>query len=172
MPDIKRTTPSFTPQAEPTPETFVTPPVKKKGGWGTKLLVIIIIIVVILVGLFLISKYTSWNLLNVNKGVSSSGWQAVFLSNGQVYFGKIADENSNTLVLKEIYYLQVTQQIQPAQEGQTQPQQNLSLVKLGNELHGPQDEMKINRDHVLFTEDLKTDSRVVEAIVRYLEEGE
>ena len=171
MPDIKRTTTIKAP-SEPVSEPILAqPPAKKKSSWGTKLFVIILIIVVILVGLYLISKYTDWNILNVNKGVSTSGWQAVFLSNGQVYFGKIAKETRNTLVLQEIYYLQVSQQIQPVEAG-LQPQQNLSLVKLGNELHGPLDEMRINRDHVLFTEDLKTNSRVVDAIVRYLEEGE
>ena len=52
-----------------------------------------------------------------------------------------------------------------------QPTQNLSLVKLGNELHGPEDAMYINMDHVLFTEELKEDSRVVDAVKRYLEEN-
>ena len=171
MSDIKRTMPVYEPAEGMQTAPAFTPPAPKKSGWGTKLLVIILIIVVVLVGLFLLSKYTSCNILNVNKGPSASGWQAVFLSNGQVYFGKIIKETGSTVVLKDIYYLQVAQSPQPATEGQ-QAQQNLSLVKLGNELHGPRDEMKINRDHVLFTEDLKSDSRVVDAIVRYLEEGQ
>ena len=172
MPDIKRTMPE---SAMPGPEAQMAQPAQKKGGWGTKILVIIIIIVVILVGLYLVSKYTSWNILNVDKeavsSVETKGWNAVFLSNGQVYFGRIAKQTERTLVLEEIYYLQVTQQIQPA-EGEPEPQQNLSLVKLGNELHGPQDAMNINMDHVLFTEELKPDSRVVDAVKRYLETGE
>ena len=49
-----------------------------------------------------------------------------------------------------------------------QPQ--LSLVKLGNELHGPQDKMEINDAHIIFIESLKQDGRVVEAIARYKEE--
>lgn len=170
MSDIKRTMPVYEPAETGQAATF-TPPAKRKSGWGARLLVILIIVVVILVGLFLLSKYTNWNILNVSKGPSTSGWQAVFLSNGQVYFGKIIKETSHSVVLKDIYYLQVAQSPQPAAEGQ-EAQQNLSLVKLGNELHGPKDEMKINRDHVLFTEDLKSDSRVVDAIVRYLEEGQ
>ena len=85
MPDIKR---SASARSEgPAEEAMVQPSAKKKGGLATKLVVIVIIIAVILVGLFLVSKYTSWNILNVNKGASTSGWQAVFLSNGQVYFG-------------------------------------------------------------------------------------
>jgi len=169
MSDIKR------PGAELDEEvsSIDQPAAKKSGGWGTKILVIIIVIAVILIGLYLVSKYTDWNVLNVDKNgstVETAGWQAVFLSNGQVYFGRITSESERKLVLEEIYYLQVTQQIQPTPEGQeTQAQQNLSLVKLGNELHGPEDTMRINMDHVLFIEELKEDSSVVSAIKDYLE---
>ena len=159
---------------ETSSEANLAQPLKKKSGWGSKILVIVIIIVVILVGLFLVSKYTSWNILNVDKNssdIKTTGWQAVFLSNGQVYFGRITKQNEKVLVLADIYYLQVSQQIQPT-EAEQEAQQNLSLVKLGNELHGPTDEMFINMNHVLFTEELKADSRVVDAIKRYLETGE
>jgi len=94
--------------------------------------------------------------------VSTGGYQAVFLSNGQVYFGKISGTTATDVTIEDIYYLQVEGQIQPEREGQQQPR--LSLVKLGNELHGPQDKMVINRDHVLFWENLKDDGRVVSAI--------
>lgn len=148
-------------------------PNKKKGGVLKVIFVIIIIAVILLVGLYLVSKYTSLNVLNVNKtSAQATGWHAVFLSNGQVYFGKIAEQNSDTLVLTDIYYLQVTSQIQPAdQAAQQQQQQNVSLVKLGNELHGPKDSMNINVAHVLFTEELKPDSKVVDAVMRYVEEN-
>jgi hypothetical protein len=62
------------------------------------------------------------------------------------------------------------QQTQEGTAAQSSTQSELSLVKLGNELHGPQDEMKINASQVLFTERLRSDSKVVDAITRYLEE--
>ncbi len=177
MSDIKRAMPmgegemGSQPMMTHRAELEQAPLTASKRGWGGKIAIIVVIIVVILVGLFLVSKYTNWNILNVNKeNASASGWQAVFLSNGQVYFGKITGQNDDKLVLKDIYYLQVAQSPQPAPEGQAAQQQNLSLVKLGNELHGPKDEMHINMDHVLFTESLKSDSKVVDAIVRYVEE--
>lgn len=146
---------------------------QSRGGWAGKIVTIAVIVVVILAGLYLVSRYTKWNIFNLNKEGSSkvevTGWQAVFLSNGQVYFGRVTKQTEQALVLKDIYYLQVAQSPQPAPEGQAE-QQNLSLVKLGNELHGPKDAMTINMDHVLFTEELKSDSRVVDAIKRYLEE--
>ena len=92
-------------------------------------------------------------------------WQAVFLSNGQVYFGKIMKENKEEIYLTDIYYLQVSSPLQ--QDSQPTPRGELSLVKLGNELHGPEDLMIINKEHVLFTEDLRDDGKVVQAIQRY-----
>lgn len=96
-------------------------------------------------------------------------WQAVFLSNGQVYFGQIEKQNQAEVVMKDIYYLQVTRPLQQTAEGQQQAdsQGELSLVKLGNELHGPTDAMHVNRDQILFIEDLKDDSNVVTAIANY-----
>ncbi len=102
---------------------------------------------------------------------STSGYQAVFLSNGQVYFGKLSGMTASYSTLEDIYYLQVT--TPPAADGsqlnqqQAAQQQQLSLVKLGQELHGPVDEMKINRDQILFYEDIKEDGRVMQAIREY-----
>lgn len=101
-----------------------------------------------------------------------SGYQAVFLTNGQVYFGKLTNAEGDFMTLKDIYYLQV---VQPPLQGQQQPgqpaaaaqQPQISLVKLGNELHGPMDEMKISRPQVLFYESLKEDGQVVQAIKSY-----
>ena len=145
-------------------------PAGKKGGFFRWLIVLIIVLLIILAGLFVVSKVTGWNVLGIDKGSVDGKWQAVFLSNGQVYFGQITNENSDTIIVKDIYYLQVTRALQPA-EGDAQQQNELSLVKLGNELHGPEDEMRINRAHVLFIENLKEDGKVVRAIQRYVEEA-
>lgn len=95
----------------------------------------------------------------------SNKYQAVFLSNNQVYFGKLYNSGSDYPVLRDIYYLQVTQVLQPRDP--KSPAQQINLVKLGGELHGPEDEMRINKEHVLFVEDLKSDSQVVAAIADY-----
>ena len=39
---------------------------------------------------------------------ATSGYQAVFLANGQVYFGKLSGMTASYSTLKDIYYLQVT----------------------------------------------------------------
>lgn len=88
--------------------------------------------------------------------VDPSKTQAVFLNGGQVYFGKITSLNDKYLRLNDIYYLQVNQQVQPGDESKTQ-QQNVSLAKLGCEIHRPQDSMVISKDQVIFWENLKED---------------
>lgn len=104
--------------------------------------------------------------LGVFSKTAAGDYQAVFLTNNQVYFGKISKEASQYPILRDIYYLRVTTQLQPAETG-APVAPAINLVKLGNELHGPMDEMRINREHILFIEDLKPDSQVVAAIENF-----
>lgn len=101
-------------------------------------------------------------------------YQAVFLDSqdGQVYFGRLEVYNHHLYRLSDIYYVRVEQPIQP--EGADQQQEpNISLAKLGNELHGPEDTMFISRDKVLYWENLKNDGQVVTAITEFkANEGE
>ncbi len=135
----------------------IKPKSKKLGRF------IIIAIIIILLA------WAIYRLLIIPLGIFPqlyTNYQAVFLTNGQVYFGKLYHEGSKYPTLREVYYLQVTQPPQPLQEGQTPPA-NINLVKLGGELHGPTDEMRINRDQILFIENLKSDSRVLQAIKQF-----
>jgi hypothetical protein len=97
--------------------------------------------------------------------VAEDKMQAVFLNGGQVYFGKIRELNGKYIGMNDIYYLRVNQQVQPKQGAASQ--QDISLVKLGCELHGPQDHMIINREQVVFWENLKTDGQVAKAVEEY-----
>lgn len=136
-----------------------------KGPW---ILLAAVIIVIGVVGFIFRDKLFSTQ-------APSGKLQAVFLTNGQVYFGKLTETGGRYATLQNIYYLQVTPVLQTKTEGQPgsqatsqqQQQQQLSLVKLGNEMHGPVDKMSINRDQILFIEDLKDDGRVVQAIKEY-----
>lgn len=90
--------------------------------------------------------------------VANDKMQAVFLNGGQVYFGKIINLNEKYIRMTGIFYLRVNQTVQPKDEEQQAAQNNISLVKLGCELHRPDSEMLINRDQVVFWENLKDDS--------------
>lgn len=146
-------------------------PEKSKSKKGTIIAVVLLaaVAVVLLLGYYLWQNGgLNWKLPNLAI-LSESPYQAVFLTNGQVYFGRASNINANYVNLKDIYYLQVSQVLQPVQ-GQKEPQQqqSISLAKLGvSELHKPKDEMLINRAHVVFIEDLDDDSQVVQAIKAY-----
>jgi hypothetical protein len=104
--------------------------------------------------------------------IQEDKYQAVFLNSqdGQVYFGKLDVYNQDIYQLTDIYYVRVENPIQPEGANQ-QAQPNISLAKLGNELHGPQDAMFIRRDQVLYWENLKDDGQVVTAITEFKANG-
>src|SRR6185436_1501608 len=113
--------------------------------------IIFVVVVILLVGCFFCgqSLWMSWK---------TKGYQAVFLDDGQVYFGKLSG-GRGWLALSDIYYLQGTEPLQQTESGKTiNSAQNIQLIKLGNELHGPADTMYIKGDKVLFWENMKEDS--------------
>ncbi len=126
---------------------------------------VVVVVVCLVLGLAFCGHRRAFN---ENKNVNKNEFQAIFLTNGQVYFGKLADLNNKYVTIKDIYYLQVQQNtnLQGA-SGSTTPNSQVSLAKLGNELHGPEDKMYIANDQMLFWENLKADSKVVQAIDKY-----
>lgn len=90
-------------------------------------------------------------------------YYAVFLDNGQVYFGMLNDRDGDFYRLEDVFYLDTRQNPQDTSTTGA----GTSLVKLGNEAHGPKDFMDINHDHILFIEEMKADSKVVQAIAEY-----
>lgn len=88
--------------------------------------------------------------------IDRSAYQAVFLSGGQVFFGRLSGRGDEVYVLSDVYYLS------DPREGNPRGQ----LVKRGSELHGPRDPMIIPADQVLLIENLRDDSEVVQAIKR------
>ena len=93
--------------------------------------------------------------------VPAAKWQAVFLNNNQVYFGKLKDYNANYLALSNVYYLRSATDLD---QTPTTPS-NLNLIKLGGEVHGPEDTIYIPKSSVLFFENMKDASRVVQTII-------
>jgi hypothetical protein len=141
------------------------------GMWARTVVLVLFVIVAVLV----IWALVSWNssAKSESSAVDTSEYQAVFLTNGQVYFGKLKVVTPNYLKLTDIYYLQV----QSSSTGTTSASQlastsgtsgsNVQLVKLGNELQGPADMMAVNREQVLFWENLKPSGKVTQAIDKY-----
>lgn len=94
---------------------------------------------------------------NASASIDSSGYQAVFLTSAQVFFGRLTVPNTDYYLLTDVYYLNA-----PPQDGQAG-----QLLKRGAELHGPRDPMIIPARSVLFIENVKDDSQVMTAIRRF-----
>lgn len=156
-------------QAEPV-RTHEKPKSGKSGGSGrfnfTKVSYVFLTfcVTVLLIGV-IVSLVLLKDKDNEKDYVDTSKFQAVFLNNGQVYFGNIKELNKAYLNMENIYYLRVSQQVQP---GKQDAANDVSLVKLGCELHGPEDSMVLNRDQVTFWENLKDDGQVVKAVSEYV----
>lgn len=105
--------------------------------------------------------------VQADSAVKSKQYQALFLTNGQVYFGKVSQVDKSYVKVTDIYYLQVQQTVQPKDATAAANNQQVSLAKLGGELHGPEDIMYVSRAQVLFWENLKTDGKVAKAIADY-----
>ncbi len=161
----------------PAPHKPFAPPPKKglrlprgnreKGDRNWRIASVILLFTITLLAISLIA-YLAFFRADVKKQssyVDPSKYQAVFLNGGQVYFGKITAINSGYTTLGDIYYLRVNQQVQP--NGQSN-NQDVQLVKLGCELHGPQDQMVINSEQLVFWENLKDDGQVTQAIKKYV----
>lgn len=100
------------------------------------------------------------------KYVNQSKYQAVFLNNGQVYFGNIDSLNNDYVRMTNIYYL--TQ----SSNSSSNSNSNYSLVKLGcQQIHDPYDEMVINRSQVTFWENLQDSGKVVQSINQFKKQG-
>lgn len=89
----------------------------------------------------------------------NAGFHAVFLDNNQVYFGRMQRISSQRFVtLREVYYLRDVNDATVL---------NFDLIKLGSEIHSPEDEMHINVDKVVFWEKLQDDGPIVTAILNF-----
>jgi hypothetical protein len=92
-----------------------------------------------------------------NRGVTfSTPYQAILLSNGSVYYGKLQGYGTSHPVLNEVYYI-VT-----STNPETKQPTNV-LVRRGKELHSP-DRMYLNASQIVFVEPVGTHSRVAELI--------
>ena len=86
-------------------------------------------------------------------------YKAVFIDNGQVYFGRIEEAGPFYLVLKDVFYVQS----QVIEREKDKKEVTNILIKRGNEWHGP-NRMYVNSNHIIFIEPVLPSSRVGELI--------
>ncbi len=151
------------PNQKPKPEHSVTKTItESKSKWlrwgGGAIVIIVAVLIAAVLALFIGFKPASEAEL-----IDTDKLQAVFLTNDQVYFGDITSINNKYLVLSNIYYLQSSSKT----SANKTTSGDVSLIKLGCELHKPQDHMVISQDQVSFWENLTNDGQVANAVKQY-----
>lgn len=112
-----------------------------------KIIIFIIVLLFIFVSLFFLKDF--------NKISYGNSYYAFFLSTGQIYFGKLVDQNNLEFKLENVFYLQSNSSSEMGQ---------FNLIKISDEIHGPKDLIVIQRQSVVFYEILRDDSKLVESI--------
>lgn len=112
-------------------------------------------IVCLLIGL-LIGHMVTYHLMEHHEAGFSTPYQAVLLSNGAVYYGKLSGYHSHNPTLTDVFY------ILSKTDPNTKQVTNV-LVKRGKELHGP-DRMYLNSSQIVFVEPVGPDSKVAQLI--------
>ena len=85
-------------------------------------------------------------------------YQAVLLTNGSAYFGRLEGLGTPFPVLRDVFY------VQSSQDPQTKQVSNI-LVKRGKEWHAP-DRMIINSNMIVLVEPVSPGSRVAQLIAQ------
>lgn len=155
----------------PRPQAPVTPQKSKKNKKQLKHIILFVALGILLA----IVVFGGWSLYRSSTTAHIDGGklQAVFFTNGQVYFGKLEKLNGDYFKLTDVFYLQAQSATDGENPQATSDQQSpdVQLVKLGGEIHGPDDEMIINKEQLLFFENLKKDGRVTDSINKYKSEN-
>lgn len=91
--------------------------------------------------------------------VGRAQYQAIFLTNGQTYFGRYYDRIGAYAKIEDVYYLQ-----QVAGADANAPT-DTRIVRRGRELHEPASRMLVPKSAILFVEDL-TDASPIGQFMR------
>lgn len=130
-----------------------------QGGFSSTgalaLVAVIMLLVAVVISLFI--RVSSHKPLKFD-----TSYQAVLLSNGSVYFGKLQDYGNRFPVLTDVFYIQTS--VNP----DTKQTLNV-LVKRGKELHSP-DRMYLNPSQIILVEPVGPNSKVMQLILEQMEQ--
>ena len=139
------------------------PPVEKKSKKGLLWISVIFLIVTVAA----LAGWLVWsNAKSGATGIDSSRYQAVFLSNDQIYFGKLSAFNNESFKITRVYYPEAQTVDENSTQKSTASQGNIKLIPIVDGIHGPEDEMIISKSQILYYENLKADSQVAQLIER------
>ncbi|HEY1835698.1 MAG TPA: hypothetical protein VGG13_02655 [Candidatus Saccharimonadales bacterium] len=131
--------------------------------------VVLLLAIAILIGA-LASFFALGNNGDESQYINKDEYQAVFVNvngtnGGQVYFGHIQNLTNGYIDLTNVFYIQ--NQNSSSSNSSSSSANSYTLVKLGCELHAPEDQMLINHSQVYFWENLKNSGQVAQKIAQY-----
>jgi hypothetical protein len=97
------------------------------------------------------------------RSVDNDRYQAVHVADGRVFFGKIEHIDSHFIRLAEAYYTPSASTVAAGDDAANQ-NTNLSLIKAGEEVYGPDGNVLLQIEQVVYWENLKSDSKLLQAI--------
>lgn len=125
-----------------------------------------LVVFALLVGIF--GGYVLAGSAHTDTGIDGKKYQAVYLMNGQLYFGKLSALDDSRFKLESVYYLQAGSNEDGTQKTgaatATDAGSNFQLIKLSGAIYGPSDEMVISKDQVLYYQNLDADSKASQLI--------
>jgi hypothetical protein len=112
-----------------------------------------IVLIVVVVVLTLLGAHRVEGSDTLGSAINPNEYQAVVLTNGQIYFGKLTAPGDDFYYLRHVYYLteQSTRAGQPKQR---------ALAPIVRDVHTPEDMMVINRSQIVYMENLKPNGEV------------
>lgn len=131
--------------------TPLHPILKNKPG------VFLVPLIVVLLGAVLAAYF----ILPKGERINTNGYQVVYMATGQAYFGQLQNTGGEYLRLKTPYSAQDVS-ASDSENGDTQS--STTLIKVSQQQYGPEDMMSLKSDQVLFWQNLRDDSKVVQAI--------
>ena len=113
-----------------------------------------------------------------NKVFNSDVVSAVTMANGQTYFGRMEKFGPHTVVLFDVYYLQVGSTDNEDTTANTavdtetnDANSNVKLVKLADDFYQPNNYVILNRDQIIYWQQLSNSSPIIDAINNYSAEN-
>lgn len=103
-----------------------------------------------------------WYMHRNDQRIERNQYQAVFLNDGKVFFGKLQNINGQYITVTDAYYTQ--EQGASGGDGAAASSPSVKLIKVGDETYGPEGSMSIESSNVLFWQNLRADSKVAKAI--------
>lgn len=159
---VEQPKPKRTVEVEPVPTSQ-----RRSFGGLVKWLIVALLIIVLGVGGWFVWSSSQGSLAST---IDEDKYQAVFLSNSQVYFGKLSVVNGDYMRLNNVFYLERQMTASANEEESTNDTEtptgdnNFQLLKYSDVLYGSEDEMIIAKSDIIRYENLRNDGVVAKAI--------